>query len=189
VTVLATRIETDITPVNVATSERGIVAIEMLTPSELFASRLERRLSATVQGPRGAHPGPAADNLDRTIAALEGYFAGDTGRFDVPVDLADRPDWDLAVLRGVRTVPRGTVSSYGRIARQIGKPGAARAVGGAVARNPVGIVIPCHRIIAGDGSIGGYGGAWWGARDRLLEIKRDLLELEGVTLPVQGFSG
>jgi methylated-DNA-[protein]-cysteine S-methyltransferase len=75
------------------------------------------------------------------------------------------------------------VTSYGRVARRIGRPGAARAVGGAVGRNPIGIVIPCHRVVAGDGSIGGYGGDWWGSREALLEVKRELLRLEGVDLP------
>jgi methylated-DNA-[protein]-cysteine S-methyltransferase len=60
---------------------------------------------------------------------------------------------------------------------------AARAVGGAVGRNPIGLVIPCHRVIAGDGTIGGYGGAWWGTEDEMLRVKRTLLELEGIELP------
>ena len=64
-----------------------------------------------------------------------------------------------------------------------GRPGAARAVGGAVGRNPVAIVVPCHRVLAGDGSIGGYGGDWFGSRELLLDIKRELLRIEGVTLP------
>lgn len=71
------------------------------------------------------------------------------------------------------------MTSYGRLARWIGRPGAARAVGGAVGRNPIGLIVPCHRVIAGDGSIGGYGGSWLGDRDALLAIKRRLLALEG----------
>jgi methylated-DNA-[protein]-cysteine S-methyltransferase len=77
------------------------------------------------------------------------------------------------------------VTSYGRVARRIGRAGAARAVGGAVGRNPIGLLIPCHRVIAGDGSLGGYGGAWFGTREALLEVKRTLLELEGVALPAR----
>ena len=79
---------------------------------------------------------------------------------------------------------RGEVTSYGRLARAIGRVGAARAVGGAVGRNPIGLAIPCHRVIAGDGSIGGYGGDWFGSREQLVEIKRELLAMEGVELPV-----
>jgi len=81
------------------------------------------------------------------------------------------------------------VTSYGRLAGLVGSRGAARAAGGAVGRNPIGLLIPCHRVIAGDGSIGGYGGAWWGGRDQLLAIKRELLAREGVALPATAFVG
>jgi len=101
----------------------------------------------------------------------------------LPVDLEDRPAWDRAVLEAVRAIPRGQVRSYGEIARAIGRAGAARAVGGAVGRNPVAILIPCHRVVAGDGTLGGYGGGWWGDRDRLLELKAELLAREGISLP------
>ena len=79
----------------------------------------------------------------------------------------------------------GEVTSYGRLARSIGRRGAARAVGGSVGRNPIGLAIPCHRVIAGDGTIGGYGGDWFGSREALLSIKRELLAREGVGLPVR----
>jgi len=77
-------------------------------------------------------------------------------------------------------VPWGSVTSYGRIARTVDRPGAARAVGGAVGRSPIGIVIPCHRVIAADGTLGGYGGDWYGSRALHLAVKRELLALEGV---------
>ncbi|MCG0314672.1 MAG: MGMT family protein, partial [Calditerricola sp.] len=98
----------------------------------------------------------------------------------VPVDLADRSDWDRLVLGAVRAIPRGETASYGEVARRIGRTGAARAVGGAVGRNPVGLLIPCHRVIAGDGSLGGYGVAAFGGRGAALAVKRELLALEGV---------
>jgi O-6-methylguanine DNA methyltransferase len=94
-----------------------------------------------------------------------------------------RSDWDRAVLGRVREIGWGAATSYGRVARAIGRRGAARAVGGAVGRNPIGLAIPCHRVLAGDGSIGGYGGDWFGSREELLEIKRELLALEGIALP------
>ena len=87
--------------------------------------------------------------------------------------------WDRRVLEGARTLRRGEVTSYGRLARRIGAPGAARAVGAALGRNPYWLLIPCHRVVAGDGSIGGYGGG-----PDALEVKRDLLALEGVSVPV-----
>jgi methylated-DNA-[protein]-cysteine S-methyltransferase len=65
----------------------------------------------------------------------------------------------------------------------IGRRGAARAAGGAVGRNPIALLVPCHRVIAGDGSLGGYGGDWYGTREQSLAIKRELLEREGVALP------
>jgi O-6-methylguanine DNA methyltransferase len=98
----------------------------------------------------------------------------------IPIDIADRSAWDRLVLEAVRTIPRGETASYGEVARRIGRPRAARAVGGAVGRNPVGMLVPCHRVIAGDGSIGGYGAAAWGGVEAALELKRELLRLEGV---------
>ncbi|MHB8891115.1 MAG: methylated-DNA--[protein]-cysteine S-methyltransferase, partial [Candidatus Limnocylindrales bacterium] len=95
-------------------------------------------------------------------------------------DLADRSAWDRLVLDAVRAIPRGETASYGEVARRIGRTGAARAVGGAVGRNPVGLLIPCHRVIAGDGSLGGYGVAAFGGREAALAVKRELLALEGV---------
>ena len=81
-------------------------------------------------------------------------------------------------------IPWGTTASYGEIARRVGAPRAARAVGGAVGRNPVSLLIPCHRVIASDGTIGGYGGDGWGSRDERLAMKRDLLRREWVTVAV-----
>jgi methylated-DNA-[protein]-cysteine S-methyltransferase len=87
--------------------------------------------------------------------------------------------WDRRVLEGARTLARGEVTSYGRLARRIGAPGAARAVGAALGRNPFWLLVPCHRVVAGDGSIGGYGGG-----PDALDVKRDLLAREGIALPV-----
>ena len=86
------------------------------------------------------------------------------------------------MLGAVRGIPPGVTASYGEVARMIGRTGAARAVGGAVGRNPLGLVIPCHRVIAGDGSLGGYGGGWWGGKATGLELKRELLAREGITI-------
>ena len=103
---------------------------------------------------------------DRAARAVAGTLDGLAVPLDdLPVDLADRPAWDRLVLEAVRAIPRGHTAAYGEVARRIGRPGAARAVGGAVGRNPVGLLIPCHRVIAGDGSLGGYGAAAWGGRE------------------------
>jgi methylated-DNA-[protein]-cysteine S-methyltransferase len=171
-------------PLHVAATSRGIAAIEHLAPTDGFVARLERRFRAPT-APLTDRPArdPAAALVRTAQDALESYFEGHSIGDPLPLDLADRPAWDRVVLEAVREVGFGEVTSYGRIARRIGRPGAGRAVGGAVGRNPIGILIPCHRVIAGDGTIGGYGGAWWGTRDQMLEIKRLLLDREGVRLP------
>ncbi len=103
----------------------------------------------------------------------------------MPIDLSDRPAWDQAVLDAVRAIPWGTTASYGEIARRVGAAGAARAVGGAVGRNPVSLLVPCHRVIAADGTLGGYGGDGWGGRTAALDRKRALLAREGVNVPAR----
>jgi methylated-DNA-[protein]-cysteine S-methyltransferase len=159
--------------VHVAAGERGIVALESLTPPDAFAAGIERRLRREVRV--GSSP-----LIDAAVAELEEYFDGRRRAFDLPIDIADRPAWDRAVLGAVSAVPWGTVTTYGEVARAIDRPGAARAVGGAVGRSPIGIVIPCHRVIAADGSLGGYGSDGFASRAAHLEVKRELLALEGV---------
>jgi methylated-DNA-[protein]-cysteine S-methyltransferase len=167
-------------PIHVAASEKAVVGIAVLASYEPFAADVARRTGREVA--RGGRN----QLLARAVAAIEAFLGGDPSRLEgLPLDLVDSGPWDRAVLGGVGTVRWGEVTSYGRLARAIGRPGAARAVGGAVGRNPIGLAIPCHRIIAGDGSIGGYGGDWFGTRDELVAIKRELLDREGVTLPAR----
>jgi O-6-methylguanine DNA methyltransferase len=172
-------------PIRIATSARGVVALELLSTAEAFEAGLARR----GVGPRKAletHRAPcaAADLCAGTRALVASVLAGEAVALDqLPVDLADRSAWDRLVLGAVRAIPRGETASYGEVARRIGRTGAARAVGGAVGRNPVGLLIPCHRVIAGDGSLGGYGVAAFGGRDAALAVKRGLLMLEGVAMP------
>ena len=105
----------------------------------------------------------------RRSTQLQEYFAGKRTRFDLP--LAPRGTaFQKAVWAALLRIPFGETASYGDIARAIGKPAASRAVGGANHRNPIAIVIPCHRVIGADGSLTGYGGG--------LDHKRLLLELE-----------
>jgi methylated-DNA-[protein]-cysteine S-methyltransferase len=161
---------------HVAVSERGVVALETLTPREVFVEGLERRFRQEVGAGR-------SDLLDEVVRQLDEYLRGERRQFEIEVDLGDRPAWDQSVLAAVREIPWGVAVSYGTLARAVDRPGAARAVGGAVGRSPIGIVVPCHRVIAADGTLGGYGGEWFGSRERGLDLKQELLALEGLAIP------
>ena len=106
---------------------------------------------------------------------LEQYFRGERRDFDLPIQL-DGNRFELSVWSALRSIPYGETASYGEIARALGHPDAPRAVGAANGRNPVAIIVPCHRVIGADGSLTGYGGG--------LERKRFLLELEAGVLPL-----
>lgn len=167
-------------PIHVAAGRSAVLGIAVLAPPDAFAADVTRR---TGRQPSG---GPGGPILEQAVAALEAFLDGEPAAVRVlPLDLADRGDWDRTVLGAVRSLGWGEVTSYGRVAHSIGRRGAARAVGGAIGRNPIGLAIPCHRVIAGDGTIGGYGGDWFGTRDELLAIKRELLEREGIRLPAR----
>jgi len=171
-------------PVHVAATARGVVAVEQLTTDDSFVASLRRRLNGPVE-PAADVPAtdPRRRRLTSGMAALEAVLGGHPPA-DAPVlDLADRPDWDRRVLSAVADIPWGRTASYGDIARAVGSPRAARAVGGAVGRNPISLLVPCHRVIAADGTIGGYGSDGWGSREERLALKRTLLLREGVTVP------
>jgi methylated-DNA-[protein]-cysteine S-methyltransferase len=171
-------------PIHLAVSEGTVVGLELLATHEGFARSVGRRVRMPVVAGRDA-PAPVRLMLDRAVASIERYLGGDPAGLDLPVEIVGRSAWDVRVLDAVRRIPWGAVTSYGRVARVAGSPGAARAAGGAVGRNPVGLLVPCHRVIAGDGTLGGYGGAWSGDRDALLRLKRELLAHEGVHLPAE----
>lgn len=167
-------------PIHVATSASAVVAVEHRTTDEAFLARLGVRRFAT-DPDNGARA-----FLDRVRWRIQRYLEGDFAALDkpdLPLAFAGLSGWDVDVLRGVRLVPAGQVTSYGRVAAAIGRRGAARAVGGAVGRNPIALLIPCHRVIAGDGTLGGYGGSWYLSREDSLDLKRALLAHEGIRLP------
>ena len=101
------------------------------------------------------------------------YFAGKRRKFTVPLDLQGTP-FQLKAWKTLLRIPFGKVVSYGEEARMLGKPTAYRAVGSANGRNPIPIIVPCHRVVAGDGTLGGYSAG--------LPMKRKLLALEGVSV-------
>ena len=115
--------------------------------------------------------------LARASAEIGDYFAGAPTAFGIPVAFSGNP-FEEAVWRAIARIPYGATVSYGDIAREIGQPGSARAVGAAAGANPLPIVIPCHRVIGSDGSLTGFGGG--------LEIKAFLLSLERRVRPPAG---
>ena len=165
-------------PYHVAATERGVVAAEWGIGRETFEVGLARRLGATL-----VDSAEAAAMLRRARPQLDRVLAGEPAvGLGVPLDLDDRPAFDRHVLLAVADVPWGRTASYGEIARRVGAPRAARAVGGAVGRNPISLLVPCHRIIAADGTLGGYGGDGPADRAEALERKQALLLREGVTV-------
>jgi O-6-methylguanine DNA methyltransferase len=110
--------------------------------------------------------------------AITAYYAGEAIDFDdFPLDLGSTPFID-AVRSTVRAIPRGEVLSYGQVAAMVGHPGAARAVGQVMAKNPVTVIIPCHRVVGSNGRLTGFGGG--------LPMKQQMLSMEGVSLTSTG---
>jgi methylated-DNA-[protein]-cysteine S-methyltransferase len=103
------------------------------------------------------------------VAQLEAYFSGELMDFDLDLDLVGT-EFQRRVWEALTTIPYGETRSYGQIAQQIGSPGASRAVGLANGHNPIGIIVPCHRVIGANGSLTGYGGG--------LDRKKSLLDME-----------
>ncbi|HXG40024.1 MAG TPA: methylated-DNA--[protein]-cysteine S-methyltransferase, partial [Candidatus Limnocylindrales bacterium] len=158
------RFDSPIGPVAVAWNGRGVSAVVRASGAGGVARSLEAEVGRRVVGP--AEPPPS---LARRIAAR---LAGDR-RVRLPVDLRSRSPFDQAVLRKALEIPSGEVRPYAWIATEIGRPRAVRAVGSALRRNPVPLLVPCHRVVRSDGRIGEYslGGP---------ETKRALLSHEGV---------
>jgi methylated-DNA-[protein]-cysteine S-methyltransferase len=122
--------------------------------------------------------GPIADSRDvASVGALTAYFAGDLGAIDALEVAAEGTPFQRRVWGELRRIPCGSTVSYGHIARAIGSPAAVRAVGAANGKNPIAIVVPCHRVVGASGTLTGYGGG--------LDRKRWLLEHEGVRLGVE----
>ena len=162
-----TRMDSPVGPVWVATAGSGVCAVGLGTGQpERFFAWLARHA--------GAQP-PREDDaaLDPALTQLREYFSRIRRQFDLPLDVHGTA-FQQAVWTELAHIPYGATTTYGEIARRIGRPQAARAVGAAVGANPLPILIPCHRVIGAAGSLTGYGGG--------LEIKAALLELEGARL-------
>ncbi|GAA1787975.1 methylated-DNA--[protein]-cysteine S-methyltransferase [Actinomadura chokoriensis] len=120
----------------------------------------------------GAPGDPDAEPFATAAAQLTAYFAGELTEFDVPLDLHGTP-FQQRVWAALQEIPYGETTTYGELAAELGNPSASRAVGLANGRNPVGVIVPCHRVVGSTGSLTGYGGG--------LDRKRYLLDFERKT--------
>ena len=117
-----------------------------------------------------AKPGPPDPVLARALAELDEYFAGGRTEFSVPFRFSRGSSFERAVWERIAIIPYGQMVTYGEIARDVGEPGGAQAVGAACGRNPVPVIVPCHRVVGAGGTLVGFGGG--------LPRKRHLLQLE-----------
>ena len=149
----------------VGVSARGVVALSFAESEDRFRDWLQHRVRATlVREP---------SKLREVVSQVLDYLEGRRKDFTFEYDLRSLTPFQHNVLTTVQKIPRGEYLTYGDLARRIGKPSAARAVGQALGSNPIPILIPCHRVLASDGSLGGYSGRG-GVR-----TKEALLRLEG----------
>jgi methylated-DNA-[protein]-cysteine S-methyltransferase len=147
----------------VAVTDHGLCEISYDADVDAEAKRLARAFGSRVL--RSPRP------TDEVRRQLDEYFAGTRRAFDLAIDLRPAREFGRTVLEQLARVPYGEVTTYGTLAARAGSPRAARAVGTVMNRNPVPIVLPCHRVVGSSGSLVGYGGG--------LDRKRMLLELEG----------
>ena len=160
--------QSPIGPLTLIASERGLVALE-------FRPQLKRKYKATWLY--------SDEKLAPYRRQLEKYFAGKLRDFTVPLDLGGGTDFQMRCWHALLKIPYGETRTYAEQARAIGRPKAFRAVGLANHDNPIAIIVPCHRVIASDGTLGGYGGG--------LALKQKLLDLEcgqAVLLPASAAS-
>ena len=146
-----------------AASEKGLVQFHITYNKEGFMRELKTRIKAEfVEDP---------SKFKELKSQLDRYFKGERLVFEVPFDMRGTP-FQVDVWKAIYSIPYGKLMSYGGIAKQIGHPKAVRAVGNAVGDNPLGLIVPCHRVVSSNGGIGGFTGG--------LEWKRRLLAQEGI---------
>ena len=161
------RLDSPLGPILAAAGDRGVCRIDLARHDEAaFVEELRERT--------GMEPRRSEAALRPLRRELRAYFAGRLRRFTVPFDLTGLTPFQQTVLKATAEIPFGRATSYGEIAKRIGKPGASRAVGNALGKNPVAILVPCHRVVGCGGSIGGFTGG--------LGLKRALLKIEGIRI-------
>jgi len=165
-------IESPLGPLWVAVGPRGVLSIHYgADPSPRELARIVRAYGPGVL--------PDARRIDPVARELDQYFAGKRRAFDVEVDLSLLTPFQRKVLAATARVAYGDLTTYARVARAAGNERASRAAGGAIGANPIPIVVPCHRVVATDGTLGGYAGG--------LDAKRRLLQLERGSVPPGGW--
>lgn len=164
-------------PCGIAWSPRGVCGVQLPEADEVSTRACLRRRHA---GALETTPPPP---VRRAVEAIVELLAGRGGRFDgIELDLSEVPPFDRRVYALARAIPAGSTQSYGDVAARLGEPGAARAVGQALGRNPFPIIVPCHRVLAAGHRPGGF------SAHGAVATKRRLLEIEGAlaagTLPL-----
>lgn len=153
----------------IAATDKGLAGLwfegQRHLPAELAPTLAASRAAVWPSDPD--HP-----VLQEVSRQLTEYFAGQRTQFDVPLDLAYGTAFQQSVWQALLKIPQGGTASYGEVSKRIGKPAAVRAVGAAVGRNPVSVIVPCHRVMGANGALTGYAGG--------LDRKTALLTLEGV---------
>ena len=153
-------------PIVIAAGSAGLTVLSIITEDDFpfFTHRTADADSARL--------------VDMALSQLDEYFSGKRAVFVIPIDFSSVTDFQQEVLRETARIPYGQVCTYGGVAASIGRPHAARAVGGALARNPIGIIIPCHRVVAYDGRLHGFSSPH-GIRTKAKLLKHEGLLVEG----------
>ena len=150
-------------PITLAASAQGLCGV-------WFEGQRHGPSDALVQSWAVDHAHPV---LQVAALQLHAFFAGKVQRFDLPLDLSAGTPFQQAVWRALLAIPSGQTQSYGDLAKQLLKPTAVRAVGAAVGRNPLSIVVPCHRVLGANGQLTGYAGGLW-RKQALLQLEAHL---------------
>jgi O-6-methylguanine DNA methyltransferase len=172
-TLHSTLFSSPVGPLFLAASQTGLVALEFdarLPGQQTIRPNPRDLRSEKSRGSKTVTFEDSPQTMQAYVRELEEYFAGERREFTFALDLRGT-EFQVACWRALLAIPYGETRTYADIARAVGRPQGFRAVGMANNRNPVAIVVPCHRVIASDGTLCGYGGG--------LDLKRKLLELEG----------
>lgn len=179
-------IKSDIGNIFIASADKGLIKVDLDCGEGDFIKSLENQYSSNSYksgivfnyNKNNSKIYLSNDKNKKILNQIKGYLIGDLKKFNININIDIKvTDFQKKVLNAVRNIEYGKTKSYGQIAKEIGEPRAYRAVGNAISKNPIPIVIPCHRVIKSDGSIGGFGG-----KAKRVDIKRKLLEIEDLKI-------